>query len=62
LRFSHKTKKDYQKIDFAYRLEDIPVIGLATPVCNGRDFEGMEVFGREREAELRKFLELPNGT
>jgi predicted transposase YbfD/YdcC len=44
-----------------HKLEDILVIGLVTLVCNGQDFEDMEVFGLEREAELRKFLELPGG-
>ncbi|MDR0377492.1 MAG: ISAs1 family transposase [Spirochaetaceae bacterium] len=44
-----------------HKLEDILVIGLAALVCNGSDFEDMEAFGAYREAELRKFLELPNG-
>ena len=44
-----------------HKLEDILVIGLTTLLCNGSDFEDMEVFGLEREAELREFLELPGG-
>ena len=44
-----------------HKLEDILVIGLLTLLCNGSDFEDMEAFGREREQDLRKFLELPNG-
>jgi predicted transposase YbfD/YdcC len=44
-----------------HKLEDILVIGLATLLCNGSDFEDMEIFGRERESELRKFLELSGG-
>jgi predicted transposase YbfD/YdcC len=44
-----------------HNLEAIPVIGPATLVCDGEDFEDTEAFGREREEELRKFLELPNG-
>ena len=44
-----------------HKLEDILVIGLVTLLCNGEDFEDMEAFGQEREAELRKFLELPGG-
>ena len=44
-----------------HKLVDILVIGLCTIVCNGEDFEDMEVFGREREAWFRTFLELPNG-
>jgi predicted transposase YbfD/YdcC len=44
-----------------HNLVDILVIGLTTLLCNGSDFDDMEAFGREREAELRKFLELPEG-
>ena len=44
-----------------HKLDDILVIGLATILCNGSDFEDMEEFGRARETELRQFLELPNG-
>jgi hypothetical protein len=44
-----------------HKLEDIFVIGLAALLCNGEDFDDMEAFGQEREAELRRFLELPNG-
>jgi hypothetical protein len=44
-----------------HKQEDIPVIALAALLCSGEDFEDMEAFGLEREAELRKFLELPGG-
>jgi predicted transposase YbfD/YdcC len=44
-----------------HKLEDIFVIGLATLLCGGEDFEDMEQFGLSRERELRKFLELPHG-
>ena len=44
-----------------HKLVDILVIGLATLLCTGSDFEDMEMCGREREAEFRKFLELPRG-
>jgi predicted transposase YbfD/YdcC len=44
-----------------HKLEDILVIGLATLLCNGSDYEDMEAFGREREKELRTFLGLPEG-
>jgi predicted transposase YbfD/YdcC len=44
-----------------HKLEDILVIGLTTLVCDGEDFEDMEAFGREREQELKTFLELPHG-
>jgi hypothetical protein len=35
-----------------HNLEAILVIGLATLVCDGEDFEDMEAFGREREEEM----------
>jgi hypothetical protein len=44
-----------------HNLEDILVIALATLLCDGEDFQDMETFGQEREEELRKFLELPDG-
>jgi hypothetical protein len=44
-----------------HKRENLLVIGLAALLCNGEDFEDMEAFGQEREAELRKFLELPEG-
>jgi predicted transposase YbfD/YdcC len=44
-----------------HKLVDILAIGMTTLLCNGSDFEDMEDFGRERESELRKFLELPGG-
>jgi hypothetical protein len=44
-----------------HKLEDILVIGLVSMVCDGEDFEDMEVFGREREEALKQLLELPSG-
>ena len=44
-----------------HKPEDILVIGPAALLCNRKDFEDMEAFGQEREAELRTFLELPEG-
>jgi hypothetical protein len=44
-----------------HNLTDILVIGLATLLCNGSDYEDMETFALAREAELKKFLELPGG-
>ena len=35
-----------------HKLEDILVIGLATLLCNGSDFEDMEEFGLERETDM----------
>lgn len=44
-----------------HRLEDILIIGLCSVICQGEDFEDMELFGTERKEWLGKFLELPNG-
>jgi hypothetical protein len=44
-----------------HKLEDILIIGLTTLLCNGDDYEDMEIFGQERENDLKRFLELPNG-
>ncbi len=44
-----------------HKLEDILIIGLCSIICQGEDFEDMELFGRERKEWLEKFLELPNG-
>ena len=44
-----------------HRFEDIIIIGLCTVVSEGEDFADMEMFGREREDWLRRFLESPNG-
>ena len=56
--------KDPRRTDrghILHKLADILVIGLCTILCNGEDFEDMEVFGKEREAWFRGFLTLPNG-
>ena len=56
--------KDPRRTDrgnIRHKLEDIIIIGLCTLIGNGKDFEDMEDFGKEREEWLRKFLELPNG-
>lgn len=44
-----------------HKLEDILIIGLCSVICQGEDFEDMEIFGTERKEWLEKFLELPNG-
>lgn len=44
-----------------HKLEDILIIGLCSVICCGTDFDDMEDFGKDREAWLRGFLELPNG-
>ena len=44
-----------------HKLEDILIIGLCSVICQGEDFEDMELFGREREEWLKQFLELPHG-
>ena len=44
-----------------HQLVDILVIALCSTLSCGEDFVDMEEFGRDREAWLREFLELPNG-
>ncbi len=44
-----------------HKLEDILIIGLCSIICQGEDFEDMELFGRERKEWLEEFLELPHG-
>jgi hypothetical protein len=56
---SNKTAGSIQREN--HKLEDILVIGLATLLCGGEDFEDMEEFGVSRERDLREFLELPHG-
>ena len=42
-------------------MDEILIIGLCSVICCGEDFEDMEEFGKDREAWLRGFLELPYG-
>jgi predicted transposase YbfD/YdcC len=42
-------------------LIDLIVIGVLAVVCGANDFVGMAEFGKDKEAWLRTFLELPNG-
>ncbi len=44
-----------------HKLEDILIIRLCSVICQGEDFEDMEVFGNERKDWLAKFWELPHG-
>jgi len=44
-----------------HKLEDIIIIGLCTVICGGEDFADMEEFGKSRQKNLAKYLELPNG-
>lgn len=44
-----------------HKLEDILIIGLCSVICQGEDYEDMELFGIERKEWLEGFLELPNG-
>lgn len=63
LKESVKEVKDPRRAwgNLRHKLEDILIIGLCTVICQGEDFEDMEVFGKEREEWLKKFLELPYG-
>ena len=44
-----------------HKLLDILVIALCAVVCGADDFEEIEAYGKQKEAFLCKFLELPNG-
>ncbi len=44
-----------------HRLLDILFIAVCTIICGGESFTDMELFGKAKEAWLRKFLELPHG-
>ncbi len=44
-----------------HKLEDILIIGLCSVICQGEDYEDMELFGNERIEWFQTFLELPNG-
>jgi len=44
-----------------HKLEDILIIGLCSVICQGEDYEDMELFGNERLEWFKEFLELPNG-
>lgn len=44
-----------------HRLIDILFIAVCTIICGGEDFTDMELFGKAKEAWLRKFLKLPYG-
>ncbi len=44
-----------------HNLEDILIIGLCSVICQGEDYEDMELFGNERIEWFKTFLELPNG-
>ena len=63
LKESIKEVKDPRRAwgNLRHKLEDILIIGLCSVICKGEDFENMELFGKEREEWLRKFLELPHG-
>jgi hypothetical protein len=41
-------------------LLDILFIAISTVICGGEDFTDMELFGKAKEAWLRKFLALPH--
>jgi hypothetical protein len=44
-----------------HHLLDIIVIGICGVICGSDTWQGIEVFGRGREAWLRRFLPLPHG-
>ena len=58
-----KEEKDPRRScgNLRHKLEDILIIGLCSVICQGEDYEDMELFGKERKEWLEKFLELPHG-
>ncbi len=42
-----------------HKLEDILIIGLCSVICQGEDYEDMELFRNERKEWFKTFLELP---
>ncbi len=44
-----------------HKLGDILMLSLCAILSGADDFEDMETYGRQKEAFLRQFLELPNG-
>lgn len=63
LQESVKEVKDPRRAwgNLRHKLEDILIIGLCSVICQGEDFEDMELFGKERKEWLEKFLQLPHG-
>lgn len=49
------------KGNIRHKLADIIIITLCAMICRCDSYDAVEYFGHEREASLRKFLELPNG-
>ena len=42
-------------------LSDIIVIALCAVLCGAKDWQQVEIFGKQRRDWLRRFLKLPNG-
>jgi predicted transposase YbfD/YdcC len=59
LRAVHDPRREWGNL--RHKLVDILIISLCSTICGGEDFEDMELFGRERHAWLKTFLELPSG-
>ncbi len=44
-----------------HKLFDILVIAICAVICGADSWSDIELFGKNKQAWLRKFLELPNG-
>lgn len=51
-----------QNKNFRHFLVDILAISVLAVVCGADDFEEIALFGQQKEALLRRYLPLPNGT
>ena len=45
----------------SHLFSDILMLSLCAMICGADDFEDIEQYGHEKEAFLKKFLDLPNG-
>ncbi len=55
------TEPRRQWCNVRHNLEDILIIGLCSVICQGEDYEDLELFGNERIEWFKTFLEMPNG-
>jgi len=44
-----------------HKLLDVVIIGILAVICGAEGWTDMELYGKSKEAWLRRFLELPNG-
>ncbi len=61
--FEHLSRIEDPRVERTkwHKLIDILVIAVCATICGAESFPDIEEFGKDREAWLRTFLELPNG-